>query len=52
MAYSITVDLSSKRLTLYKNGSAIKLYPVGIGKIPLNTYLVLRYRGKRLLYFL
>ena len=44
MAYSITVDLSSKRLTLYKNGSVIKSYPVGIGKIltptPTGTYSI------------
>ena len=45
MAYSITVDLSSKRLTLYKNGSTIKSYPVGIGKMltptPTGTYSII-----------
>ncbi len=45
MAHSITVDLSSKRLTLYKNGSTIKSYPVGIGKIltptPTGTYSII-----------
>ena len=45
MAYSITVDLPSKRLTLYKNGSRINSYPVGIGKMitptPTGTYSII-----------
>jgi len=44
MAYSITVDLPSRRLTLYKNGSPINSYPVGIGKMltptPTGTYSI------------
>lgn len=31
--YSITVDTSSRRMTLFKNGKVFKTYPVGIGKI-------------------
>jgi len=45
MAYSITVDLASKRLTLYKNHSAITSYPVGIGRMltptPTGTYSII-----------
>jgi lipoprotein-anchoring transpeptidase ErfK/SrfK len=45
MAYSITVDLPRKRLTLYKNGSTINSYPVGIGRIltptPTGTYSII-----------
>jgi len=45
MAYSITVDLSSRRLTLYKDGSTINSYPVGIGKMltptPTGTYSII-----------
>lgn len=30
--YSITVNTSTKKLTLYKNGKVFKTYPVAIGK--------------------
>lgn len=44
MAYSITVDLSVKRLTLYRDGAPVKSYPVGIGKMltptPAGTYAI------------
>lgn len=33
MAYSITVNVSNRELTLYQDGSLIKTYPVGIGKM-------------------
>ncbi len=32
MYYSLNLSLSRKRLTLYRNGVAIKSYPVAIGK--------------------
>ena len=32
MAYSISVSLSKRRLTLYKDGKVVKEYPVGVGK--------------------
>lgn len=32
VTYSITVNTASRRLTLYKNGSWFKSYPVAIGK--------------------
>lgn len=45
MAYSITVNLSTKRLALYKNGSPIDSYPVGVGKMltptPSGTYTII-----------
>lgn len=45
MAYSITVNLSAKRLTLYRDGSPAKSYPVGIGKMltptPTGTYYII-----------
>lgn len=45
MAYSITVNLSTKRLALYKNGSPIGSYPVGVGKMltptPSGTYNII-----------
>jgi len=44
MSYSITIELSSRRLTLYKNGSMIQSYPVGVGKMltptPPGTYSI------------
>lgn len=44
MAYSIRVNLSARRLTLYQNGSPVKSYPVGIGKMltptPTGTYTI------------
>lgn len=33
MAYAITVNLSARRLTLFRDGSPIRSYPVGIGKM-------------------
>ncbi len=33
MAYSITIDLSARRLSLYRNGTLAKSFPVGVGKI-------------------
>jgi len=45
MAYTITIDLSSRRLTLYKNGSTRASYPVGVGKMltptPTGTYFII-----------
>jgi lipoprotein-anchoring transpeptidase ErfK/SrfK len=45
MAYAITVNLSARRLTLYRDGSPVKSYPVGIGKIltptPAGTYYII-----------
>lgn len=45
MAYSITVDLPSRRFTLYKDGSTINSYSVGIGKMltptPTGTYSII-----------
>lgn len=32
MAYSITISISMRRLTLFNNGKPIKSYPVGVGK--------------------
>jgi lipoprotein-anchoring transpeptidase ErfK/SrfK len=32
VAYSILVNLSARQLVLYNNGSAIRFFPVGIGK--------------------
>ncbi len=44
MAYSITVNLSARRLILYRDGSLIKTYPVGIGKMltptPAGTFYI------------
>ncbi|HWR56220.1 MAG TPA: L,D-transpeptidase [Negativicutes bacterium] len=33
MAYAITVHLAARRLTLYRDGSPLRSYPVGIGKM-------------------
>ena len=45
MAYSIIVNLSAKQLVLYQGGSAVKYYPVGIGKMvtptPAGTYSII-----------
>lgn len=45
MAYSISVNLSAKRLTLYRDGSPVKSYPVGIGRMltptPRGTYYII-----------
>ncbi|SDE31453.1 L,D-transpeptidase [Sporomusa acidovorans] len=45
MAYSITVTLAARRLTLYKNRSPVRSYPVGIGKMltptPTGTYTII-----------
>ncbi len=45
MIYSITVDLSDKRLYLYRNGSLARTFPVGIGKMltptPTGTYYII-----------
>lgn len=42
MAYSITVNVSSRQLTLFRDGSPVKSYPVGVGKMltptPVGTY--------------
>jgi Uncharacterized protein conserved in bacteria len=44
MAYSIVIDLSDRRLYLFNNGSAVKSYPVGVGKMttptPTGTYYI------------
>ena len=44
VAYSITVNVSERELTLYKDGSPVKSYPVGIGKMltptPTGTYRI------------
>ena len=44
MAYSIIVNLSTRRLTLYRGGAQLKSYPVGIGKMltptPTGTYYI------------
>lgn len=45
MAYSITVNLSTKKLNLYSNGAKVRSYPVGIGKMltptPAGTYAII-----------
>lgn len=33
MAYSITVNISARTLTLYRDGQPVNTYPVGIGKM-------------------
>lgn len=42
MAYSIIVDLSAKQLILYRDGSVVRNFPVGVGKMvtptPIGTY--------------
>lgn len=42
MAYSIIVKLSAKQLILYRDGSAVRTFPVGVGKMvtptPTGTY--------------
>lgn len=42
MPYAITIDLSDRRLYLFQNGTAVKSYPVGVGKMttptPKGTY--------------
>ncbi len=44
MAYSITVNLSTKRLTLYRDGSQVRAFPVGVGKqntpTPIGNYYI------------
>jgi L,D-transpeptidase ErfK/SrfK len=35
--YSIAVSLKNKRLTLYRSGQVVKIYPVGIGKMLTQT---------------
>lgn len=32
MVYSILINLSARQLILYRNGSAIRFFPVGVGK--------------------
>ncbi len=45
MAYSIIVSLINRQLYLVKDGSVIKTYPIGIGKIvtatPTGTYKII-----------
>ncbi len=45
MAYSINVNVSTRRLTLYRDGNVVKDYPVGIGKMltptPTGTYSII-----------
>ncbi len=42
--YSISVSLSGKRLSLFRNGRLVKTYPVGIGKMltqtPVGEYVI------------
>jgi L,D-transpeptidase ErfK/SrfK len=42
--YEIIVSVSKKRLTLYKNGKFIKVYPIGVGKMltrtPVGRYVI------------
>ena len=44
MAYSIIVKLSAKQLILYRDGSAVRTFPVGVGKMvtptPTGTYYI------------
>lgn len=44
MAYSITVNLSRRQLTLYRNNQSVATYPVGIGKMvtptPIGTFSI------------
>lgn len=32
MAYSITISLSARQLALYRDGSLVRTFPVGVGK--------------------
>lgn len=45
MAYSITVNVSEKKLTLLREGSPVKSYPIGVGKMltptPTGTYSII-----------
>lgn len=45
MVYLITVDLSDRKLTLYRNGAKVNSYPVGVGKMltptPTGTYSII-----------
>ncbi|MBP2649448.1 MAG: ErfK/YbiS/YcfS/YnhG family protein [Firmicutes bacterium] len=45
MEYSIKVNISEKELTLYQDGSPVKSYPIGIGKMltptPMGTYSII-----------
>jgi len=45
LAYSINVNVSTRRLTLYRDGNVVKSYPVGIGKMltptPTGTYSII-----------
>ena len=44
MAFSITVDLSARRLILYRDGTAVRIFPVGVGKMltptPTGTFFI------------
>ncbi|MDP9727713.1 L,D-transpeptidase [Alicyclobacillus tolerans] len=44
MTYAIQVDLSERKLSLYKDGKLEKTYPVGIGKMltqtPVGDYMI------------
>ncbi len=48
MAYSITVNVPARRLTLYRDGSPVKSYPVGVGKMltptPVGNYQIVNKR--------
>jgi lipoprotein-anchoring transpeptidase ErfK/SrfK len=45
MAYSITVNVSEKKLTLLREGTPVKSYPIGVGKMltpaPSGTYSII-----------
>jgi len=45
VAYSITVNLPTRKLILYRNGSAVNSYPIGIGRMltptPTGTYSII-----------
>jgi lipoprotein-anchoring transpeptidase ErfK/SrfK len=44
MAYSITIDLSARRMNLYRNGTLARSFPVGVGKAvtptPTGSYII------------
>lgn len=45
MTYSITVNVSEKMLTLFRDGTHVKSYPIGVGKMltptPAGTYSII-----------
>jgi lipoprotein-anchoring transpeptidase ErfK/SrfK len=44
VAYSIIINLSARQLILYRNGSAVRFFPVGVGKMvtptPVGRYYI------------